>query len=340
MSTLSTSKLSELRAARDGAIATESFSIGNVTVIPGSTATGAIFCAIDVNGAPVEIPVAVVHGKFPGPVLAVGAGIHGDEYDSQQAVRNAVAQTNPDTLHGTLVAMPCINTAAFAAATRVSGIDHLNFNRIFPGDAEGSISMRLATTFIDEVIPRIDAFIDLHTGGNFGDITPLAVVQRGHEDIAMELGMAAGHPVIWKGGAWAGTARSSVLAAGKPAVTLEVGGGTYRPAVVEAHLGAITNIMRHLGMIDGDSVLRESYEAVNATFARASAGGFYLEKVAPGDFCKAGDVIAEIVDHLGEVRETVIAPEDGLVLWIRRLRTVNPGEETVIFGPIEETLVP
>lgn len=334
------STLTDLRAPRDGEVQSKPYTIGQVTAEPGTTARGGIFCATAANGEPVEIPVIVVHGAHPGPVLAVGAGIHGDEYDSQQAVRELAAATDPATLHGTLVAMPCINTSAFAAATRESGVDHLNFNRIFPGDREGSLSMRLATTFIDEVVPVTDVFVDLHTGGQFGDITALAVVQRGHEEIARELGMAAGHPIIWKGGNWAGTARSSFLAAGKPAVTLETGGGTFRREVVARHYDSLVNIMRYLHMTDGEAVLRDSYEAVNATFARASAGGFYLEAAQPGDVVTEGTELATIVDHFGEVRERVLAPADGVVLWMRKIRTINPGEETVIFGPVEETIVP
>lgn len=334
------SKLQELKAPRDGSANEGDYSLGSVTVAPGARARGAVPVSSSANGEAIEMPVEVVRGAYAGPVIAVAAGVHGDEYDSMQAVREALSELDPATLHGTFVGLPCLNTHAFAAATRVSGIDHANFNRIFPGDAEGTISQRHAATFIEQIVPAADIFIDLHTGGQFGEITPLAVVQRGHEDIVLELGMAAGHRVLWKGGAWGGTARSAFLAEGKPAVTLEAGGGTFTAAAVECHLDSIRNILRHLAMIDGESVLNSEYPAVNATFARASEGGFYLTDVLPGDDCKKGDEIAVIVDHFGEVRERVLAPVDGIVLWVRRLRTINPGEETVIFGPIEETLVP
>lgn len=334
------SKLQELSAPRDGSVNEGDYSLGTVIVAPGHRDRGVVPVATGPNGDPIEMPVEVVRGAFAGPVIAVAAGVHGDEYDSMQAVRQMLAELDPATTHGTFVGLPCINTHAFAAATRVSGIDHANFNRIFPGDAEGTVSQRHAVAFIDQIVPAADIFIDLHTGGQFGEITPLAVVQRGYEDIVLELGMAAGHRVLWKGGAWGGTARSAFLAEGKPAVTLEAGGGTFTEAAVALHLDSIRNILRHLGMIDGDSVLNDEYPAVNATFARASVGGFYLTGVQPGDDCKQGDEIATIVDHFGEVRERVLAPIDGIVLWVRRLRTINPGEETVIFGPIEETLVP
>ena len=130
------------------------------------------------------IPLIVVNGTEHGPVLCVDAGVHGDEYDGQEAIRRVLAETDPASLRGTLVGIPCMNTPAFEAAARTSGLDHLNLNRIFPGDAEGSYSLRLAATFVEQVVPVIDALVDLHTGGTFGEIAPLIIVQGGYEDLA------------------------------------------------------------------------------------------------------------------------------------------------------------
>jgi predicted deacylase len=45
-------------------------------------------------------------------------------------------------------------------------------------------------------------------------------------------------------------------------------------------------------------------------------------------------LLATIVDHVGTVRERVVAPADGIVLWTRRVHTVQPGAEVVIFGEV------
>jgi predicted deacylase len=295
---------------------------------------------VGTHGAELGIPVIVVNGVEDGPVLCVDAGVHGDEYDGMETVRRIAAELDPATLRGTFVGIPCMNLTAFDAATRTSGLDHANLNRIFPGDAEGSVSLRLAATFVEQVIPAIDVLVDLHTGGTFGEIAPLAIVQRGFEELATDLGLAAGHELIWKGGSWGGTARASTLQAGKPAVTIEAGGGTYREEIVDLHAGSVRNILRHLDMIDGDALLREKYTAVTGTFARSKAGGFFLATAKPGESCAAGELIGTVVDHFGTVREEVIAPVDGLVLWVRRIRTVQPGDEVVIFGPVEGEIRP
>lgn len=45
---------------------------------------------------------------------------------------------------------------------------------------------------------------------------------------------------------------------------------------------SIRNVMRQLGMIDGDAELRDTYTAVSGTFARSAAGGFFLGHAEPG----------------------------------------------------------
>ncbi|MCU1483071.1 MAG: succinylglutamate desuccinylase/aspartoacylase [Subtercola sp.] len=319
---------------------TTTYVIDGISTDPGTRKRDVIKISEDASGELLGIPVIIVNGAFTGPVLAIQAGIHGDEYDGQQALRLLLETIDPATLRGTLVAIPCLNTPAFNAAARESHIDHANLNRIFPGTPEGSYSLRLADAHVNRIIPAIDILVDLHTGGQFGEITPLAIVQRGYEDIATDLGLAAGHKVIWKGGAWGGTARASALAAGKPAVTLEVGGGTYSDKTVQLHLASLVNIMRTLNMIDGEAIQLDEYDAVNATFARANVGGFYVDKCQPGDRAKKGDELAVIINHYGDVLETILAPEDGVVIWVRRLRTIHPGEETIIFGPVENKINP
>jgi predicted deacylase len=316
------------------------YRIGSLRCAPGERAEGLIPVGMSSYGVALGLPLLVVNGTAPGPVLCVDGGVHGDEYDGMEAVRRVVAELDPAALRGTVVGVPCMNTAAFEAASRVSGLDHANLNRIFPGDPDGSFSLRLAATFVEQVVPAIDALVDLHTGGTFGDIVPLTIVQGGFESLATPIGLAAGHQYVWKGGAWGGTARIAALEAGKPAITIEAGGSTYRESIVDLHVGSVRNILRQLGMIDGDPVLRSSYTAVTGTFARSASGGFFLSHAGLGDSCAAGDLLGSIVDHYGHTVEEVRAPGDGVVLWHRAVRTVRPGDEVVIFGAIDGEILP
>jgi uncharacterized protein len=315
--------------------------IGSASCAPGSAARGTVDVAIGPDGHPMGFPVMIVNGALPGKRLCLAAAIHGDEYEGMEAVRRAMAEADPKTLRGALIGLPCVNVPAFEAAARCSGIDHLNLNRIFPGDKDSTLSMKWAATFVSEVIPNIDALIDIHSGGGFGEITPLTIVQAGFEELATGIGLAAGNDVIWKGGKWGGTARIATLQAGKPAITVEIGGGGGCPeGTVAAHAKVIRNVMRHLGLIEGVPGTPREYRVVKGTFAYSSMGGFFRQCARPGQSVKRGDVMGMIINHYGDVLEEVKASQDGLVLWVRTRCTTFPGEEVVIFGEILERMKP
>lgn len=322
-------------------MAADVVTIGNVSCPPGSIARGAVEVATGPGGTAMGFPVVIVNGRLPGKRLCVQAGIHGDEYDGMEAIRRTLAAVDPATLRGALIAIPCLNPPAFDAAARCSGVDHLNLNRIFPGDANSTLSMKWAAKYVTEVIPNIDALIDHHTGGVMGEIVPLALVQGGFEELATGLGLAAGNDVIWKGGTWGGTARISTLHAGKPAITVEIGGGGgCQESTIAKHAKVIANAMRYFGMIDGAPERPAAYRVVSGTFSYTGSGGFFRKLASAGQAVKQGDVMGAVVNHYGDVLEEFKAPGDGIVIWIRTRATTFPGEEAVIFGRILETITP
>ena len=67
-------------------------------------------------------------------MLAVLAGVHGDEYEGPVAIADLLAALDPAALAGTLIALPVANPPAFAAGTRTSPLDGLNLARCFDGD--------------------------------------------------------------------------------------------------------------------------------------------------------------------------------------------------------------
>lgn len=322
-------------------MAADVVTIGNVSCAPGCTARGSVDVAQGPDGNTMGFPVAIVNGVLPGKRLCVAAGIHGDEYEGMEAVRRTIAGADPKTLRGALIGLPCVNVPAFEAAARCSGIDHLNLNRIFPGDKDSTLSMKWAAQFVSDVIPNIDALIDLHSGGGFGEIVPLAIVQAGFEELATGIGLAAGNDVIWKGGKWGGTARISTLQAGKPAITVEIGGGGgCRESTVALHVKVILNVMRHLNLIDGTPDTPREYRVVKGTFSYSAKGGFFRKLTSPGQAVRQGEVMGAVVNHHGDVLEEFRASQDGIILWIRTRCTTFPGEEVVIFGEIVERMRP
>jgi predicted deacylase len=117
------------------------------------------------EAAGTEIEVFCCRGYSAGPLALITAGVHGDEYEGPAAVASLSDVLSPDRLRGTVIAVPVVNPAAFAAGTRLHPEDGLNLARTFPGNPHGSATGRLAAAFFEEFAIHADYLIDLHSGG-------------------------------------------------------------------------------------------------------------------------------------------------------------------------------
>ena len=78
------------------------FTVGTASAARGQKVTGTIEVPAGVDAA-LSIPVAVVHGAKPGPVLAIDAGSHGTEYTSIIALEKLIGMFYPLVKRGTYV---------------------------------------------------------------------------------------------------------------------------------------------------------------------------------------------------------------------------------------------
>src|SRR4051794_3390458 len=87
------------------AVAQERFTVGSAAAARGQKATGTIEVPAG-NDSALSIPVAVVNGVKPGPVLALAAGSHGTEYTSIIALEKLIGMLNPAEISGTVIIVP------------------------------------------------------------------------------------------------------------------------------------------------------------------------------------------------------------------------------------------
>ncbi|MGY8892484.1 MAG: succinylglutamate desuccinylase/aspartoacylase family protein, partial [Pseudomonadales bacterium] len=124
---------------------------------------------IDVPVAPMythddlSISVQVIRGKSAGPTLFISAAIHGDEINGVEIIRRLLQHKALKNLHGTLLAIPIVNVYGLLNHTRFLP-DGRDLNRSFPGSAKGSLTGRVAHTFVREIVSKSTHGIDLHTG--------------------------------------------------------------------------------------------------------------------------------------------------------------------------------
>src|SRR5690606_22663877 len=112
----------------------------------------------------IEVPVIVKRSKKPGPTILFSAGIHGDEINGVDIVRQIIARKINKPKRGTIICMPIINIFGFLNSKRAFP-DGRDLNRVFPGHSNGSLASRVAYRLINEILPDVDVVIDFHTGG-------------------------------------------------------------------------------------------------------------------------------------------------------------------------------
>src|ERR1051325_9700160 len=96
------------------------FTVGTANAARGQKATGTIEVPAGSDAA-LSIPVAVIHGAKPGPVLALVAGSHGTEYTSIVALEKMIDLLQPAEISGTVIIVPLINIQSFEQK-----VPHLN----------------------------------------------------------------------------------------------------------------------------------------------------------------------------------------------------------------------
>ena len=118
------------------------FAVGTASASPGQKVTG-ILAVPAGSDAALDIPVAVVRGARPGPVLALVAGAHGTEYASIIAIERLIEKLDPAQISGTVILVPLINTPSFEQKVpHLNPVDGKSMNRFYPGqsgrDADGA----------------------------------------------------------------------------------------------------------------------------------------------------------------------------------------------------------
>ena len=89
------------------------------------------------EGFVVPVPVIVLNGKGPGPVLCLTAAVHGDELNGIEVTRRVLNDVDLEELNGAVIGVPIVNIQGFYRGTRYLP-DRRDLNRYFPGNPRGS----------------------------------------------------------------------------------------------------------------------------------------------------------------------------------------------------------
>lgn len=321
------------------------FQLGGEAVPPGARLTVELPVARLYTSNEMTLPVQVIHGRRPGPVLFVSAAVHGDEINGVEIIRRLLAGKTLNNLRGTLLAVPVANPFGFIQRARYLP-DRRDLNRSFPGSAKGSLASRLAHLFMSEIGKRCDFGIDLHTGSNFRSNLP-QIRSSLDDPKTLELAAAFGAPIVVPSELREGSLREAVAALGKPVLVYEGGEALYfNEAAIKVGLRGIVNVLRHVGMLPA-SKRKKPHEPIvtdRSSWVRAMTSGLFSRRVQLGDLVKRGATIGTLSDPLGDDREEVKAPFSGVVIGQLNLPLAHEGDALIHLARVpdkdeaEETL--
>ena len=143
----------------------------------------------------IDVPVIIERSKKPGPTVLITAGIHGDEVNGVEIVRQIIAKGINKPKRGTIICIPVINVFGFIHMDRLFP-DGRDLNRVFPGSKNGSLASSVAHQLMTKVVPHADLILDFHTGGaDRFNAAQIRVVKN--EVVLDELAKTFGAPFIF-----------------------------------------------------------------------------------------------------------------------------------------------
>ena len=320
--------------------------VGTATAVRGETAKGWIEIPSGSDPA-LRIPVAVVHGGKPGPVLALVAGSHGTEYASIVALVDLIDALEPRSVSGSVIVVPIINTASFdRVVPHLNPVDGKNMNRTYPGRPDGTESERASFAITKQVVEQSDHLIDFHGGDLDESLRPYSYwTQTGREPqdrISREMVLAFGLDHIIVSTGRPGDPNASIYlentasTRGKPSITVEAGhAGTVMPEDVDALVRGSLSVMRHLKMLPGDPIPVESPVWIGTLHnVTADVGGIFRPLVARGTYVQKGMKVGTITDFFGKTLFEARAPESGVVLYVRAVPSAVKGDTLASVGVV------
>ena len=344
MKTLTLSALILLPLATS-ANAQQPFTVGPVSAAPGTTASGELTVPPRAGDQGTTIPISVINGARPGPVLALTAGVHGQEYTSILALQRLLTTADPKAITGTLILVHVANMPSFLARTiYYSPADGKNLNRVFPGKADGTLSERIAHAITQEVIARATHVIDLHCGDGNESLRPYSYwITTGKPDVAeagRKLALAFGmdHIIVDRerplDPAESVYLSNTAITRGKPALTTESGGMalTDEESIARIERG-IAGVMKHLGMrADGPAPIAQPIMIERSEVLRSGATGLFYPAVERGHTVAQGTLIGRVTDFHGRVVEEIRAPFAGEILYVIGTPPISKGEPVAYVG--------
>lgn len=281
------------------------------------------------TGTNIEIPIIIERAKTPGPTILFTAGIHGDEINGVDIVRQLITRKINKPKRGTIICMPILNIFGFLNSNRAFP-DGRDLNRMFPGSANGSLASRVAHRLMTEIIPEVDLIVDFHTGGASRFNAAQIRIVKDHPELD-ELARIFGAPFVLYSDHIAKTFRNACFQLGKPILLYEGGKSFYvDDAISKIGVEGVKRLLDHYGMLNprikASTPKRPTIFIEDSTWIRARQSGMFKPLININTKVTVNTILGQITDPYGKVYNEVKSTIDGYIINVNEASLVYQGD--------------
>jgi predicted deacylase len=276
-----------------------------------------------------NIPIIVRRSKFEGPVVLFSAGIHGDEINGVEIVRQLIYKKINKPKRGTIICIPIINVYGFVNKSREFP-DGRDLNRVFPGSKTGSLASRFAFHILAEIMPLVEYAVDFHAGGASRFNAPQIRIAHNNADLKI-LADVFNAPFTLYSRNIMGSFRSSSERMDVKMLLFEGGKSLdINNDIAEEGINGAKRLLKHLDMLDlKHTAVQQKSNTIyieKSGWIRAKCSGLLHDFNTIGKFVKKGTILATITDPYGKFERKVKAPNDGYIINANHSPIVYEGD--------------
>jgi len=283
----------------------------------------------------VDVPVIINRSKKPGPVVLFIAGIHGDEVNGIEIVRQIVAKGINKPRKGTIICIPVLNIFGFLNKTRELP-DGRDLNRVFPGTKIGSLASQVAYKLMQEIIPQVDYIIDHHTGGAGRFNAPQIRIVNNNLKLK-KLAKVYGAPFVIYSKKIPKSLRSSCYSLNIPILLFEGSKSNHIDShVTNTGVNGAKRFLAHLGMLStkftSSKPKKRIIFVVKSKWMRARSSGLFRPKIKLNSRVEKGATVGYITDAYGKFNQSIKADFEGYIININQNPIVYKGDAILHFS--------
>ena len=286
------------------------------------------FAKLHTNNS-IAVPIFVERSLYEGPTVLFTAGIHGDEVNGIEIVRQLVSKGINKPKIGTIICIPIINIFGFLQKLREFP-DGRDLNRSFPGSKKGSLAAQVAYQLMNDIIPYVDYCLDFHTGGSSRFNAPHVRIEQGDAKLE-KMAVAFNAPFILHSKNLKNSFRNACRKKGVPLLLFEGGKSNSIDTVVSnTGVNGSKRVLDHFGMLRSQfkvsSPKKASVTIRHSKWIRANASGMFKSAIKVGAHVQRGDVIGHITDPYGKVHYWIKAMNEGYIINANEAPLVYQGD--------------